>query len=415
MKRSSLNKHVAFSNGRCFIANCLIIFLTIGLANVIPLKAQQLDEQSLHLLDKKRYQVEEDIQNINNLLKTVEGKQKSGIQTLTLIKKKIDSRKQVLSTIDKQIITLQNQLSNKQEAIEILQADLVELRRSYTELLTQYYSYRNKTNWLMYIMASESVSQGYKRMKYLREILMLLQAQATKITDMTNQLNVEINNMSLKQKLLDDNLDDKKKEVGNLLSEEQESRNVLSSLKKQESELRAQLNERKKEYDRLDSEMKVFMREELNKNATIGISDEMLMAAKDFEQVKGMLPWPAMGIIVANFGSDNVHPVYKSLKMPNNNGIDIQTQTNAEVYSIFTGTVSKIFPMQGMGNCILIQHGSYYTLYARLATCDVKVGDQVKARQRIGTVLTIPEGSILHFQLWKRTEVQNPEKWLIKY
>ena len=263
-------------------------------------------------------------------------------------------------------------------------------------------------------MASESVSQAYRRMRYLREILYLLQEQANKITEMTNRLNGEIKDMTSKQRLLDNNIGDKNREVETLQSEERESKNVLTDLKQKEGSLRTRLEERKKDYDRLNAQMRAYMREELNRSATAGLTDAALLASKDFEVAKGFIPWPVVGTITAGFGTGSKHSMYKNIQLPNR-GVEIQTSPEAEVYAVFAGKVSKVFTIMGMGQSILVQHGTYYTLYSRLATSIVNAGDEVKARQRLGTVMNSEEGSTLHFEIYKDFEAQNPENWLLKY
>ncbi|MDR2562968.1 MAG: peptidoglycan DD-metalloendopeptidase family protein [Prevotellaceae bacterium] len=379
------------------------------------LRAQEPEGHNLQMLNQERKRTEEDIKNIDTQIKSIERDQKQGIQNISLLQRKIDSRKQLISTINRNISALQKKLLEKKEAIERLQADLDEVKRSCKELLTQYHSMQSRqTTWIMYIMASESVAQAYRRMRYLREIFYLLKEQADKITEMTDKLNGEIKTMSTTERELNSNIDDKNREMETLKTEERESKNVLSQLKRQEGNLRSKLDERKKEYDRLNSQMRIYMREELDRNAKTGHSDVDLLATKDFETAKGLIPWPAVGTIVAGFGTGSKHALYKNIKMPNA-GIDLQTSPDAEVYAVFAGTVSKVFSITGMGQCILIRHGIYYTLYSRLASVNVKLGDEVKPRQRIGIVMNSGEGYSLHFEIYKYTEAQNPENWLLKY
>ena len=271
------------------------------------------DNHNLQLLNKERERTEEDIKNIDNQIKSIERDQKQGIQNISLLQKKIDSRKQLISNINRNISVLQKQLSEKKEAIERLQADLDEVKRSCKELLTQYHSMQSRqTTWIMYIMASENVSQAYRRMRYLREVFYLLKEQADKITEMTGKLNEEIKAMSRTEHALNSNISDKNREMETLRSEEQESRNVLSELKLIEGSLRSKLDERKKEYDRLNNQMRIYMREELDRNAKTGPSDIDLLATKDFETAKGAIPWPAVGTIVAGFGTGSKHALYKT-------------------------------------------------------------------------------------------------------
>lgn len=393
--------------------NKIVLYILLLLASLTNgfLHAQPLD-----MLNEERKQIVKDIQHIDTLIRSIEGSQKSGLHELTLIRKKIDSRKQVLSNIDKQIDLLNAELERKQEAITILQADLESVQKTYADLLLNYYSNRNKDDWMMYIMASESVSQAYKRMRYFREILFLLQARADLIVSKTNQLNAEITDMARKQQLLQDNIGDKRKEVSILETEKKQSETVLSELKNQRQELLTQLEEKKRTYDRLTANLNEFYNSAEGKAAEASIKDLGLITER-FEANKGFLSWPAMGSIVLNFGKHK-HPVYKDVDTENN-GIDIQTPRNADVYSIFAGVVTRVFVMPKTGEkTLVINHGTYSSVYFKLGEIFVKTGDEVKARQRIATVASTSEGSILHFEIHKKSNPHhiplNPEQWLLK-
>ena len=100
--------------------------------------------------------------------------------------------------------------------------------------------------------------------------------------------------------------------------------------------------------------------------------------------------------------------------MVENQGVDIQTQKDAEVKSVFEGKVATTAFVPGMNSVVIIQHGDYYTLYAKLKTVNVKKGQIVRADQSVGSVFTDGAGiSELQFQVWKNSTKLDPEKWLV--
>ena len=106
------------------------------------------------------------------------------------------------------------------------------------------------------------------------------------------------------------------------------------------------------------------------------------------------------------------HPVFTTVKLPFNNGINIAMASGAEVKAVFDGEVRQIVVMPGYNKCVLVQHGNYFTFYCKLKYCSVKAGDKVKTGQKIGSVDTIAGQTELHFQVWKEQTPQNPEQWL---
>ena len=133
--------------------------------------------------------------------------------------------------------------------------------------------------------------------------------------------------------------------------------------------------------------------------------------SKEFLAGKGKLPMPVEGTVVGFYGKHK-HPVYKNVDLPFNNGINISTAADAKVHSVFEGVVSQIVVMPGYNQCVLLQHGEYFTFYCKLKNVNVKSGDKVWAGDVLGTVDTIAGETQLHFQLWKGTSSQDPLPWL---
>ena len=68
-----------------------------------------------------------------------------------------------------------------------------------------------------------------------------------------------------------------------------------------------------------------------------------------------------------------------------------------------------------MNNVIIIKHGNYFSLYARLKNLKVEKGDVVKSGAYLADVITNNEGTTeLHFQIWKNNIKLNPEKWIYR-
>ena len=68
-----------------------------------------------------------------------------------------------------------------------------------------------------------------------------------------------------------------------------------------------------------------------------------------------------------------------------------------------------------MNNVIIINHGDYFTLYAKLKNLKVVKGDTVSEGQVIADLVTNKDGvTQLQFQVWKNNIKLDPEKWIIK-
>ncbi|HEX9957286.1 MAG TPA: peptidoglycan DD-metalloendopeptidase family protein [Fibrella sp.] len=149
-----------------------------------------------------------------------------------------------------------------------------------------------------------------------------------------------------------------------------------------------------------------------NTRTASNLNREELALGSSFAASRARLPWPVQrGFVSERFGV-HPHPVLKGLKV-SNPGIDIQTNAGEPVRAIYDGIVMNVEFVMGSQNVVAIQHGDYYTIYAKLKNVTVKMGERVKARETIGTVGTDSRGnSELQFQIWKEFAKMNPENWL---
>lgn len=142
------------------------------------------------------------------------------------------------------------------------------------------------------------------------------------------------------------------------------------------------------------------------------LNDEESKLASSFTASRAHLPWPVTkGFISDHFGR-KPHPVLRGIFVENQ-GVDIQTNAGEGVRTVYDGIVQDVTSMPGMNTVVAIQHGDYFTVYAKLKSVSVRIGQRVKARESIGTVATDKNGvSEIQFQIWKEFTKLNPESWL---
>jgi murein DD-endopeptidase MepM/ murein hydrolase activator NlpD len=372
--------------------------------------------QALTELNKRRKKAEEEISYIDKLLKSNETRKKSGLEMLNLTQQKITQRRQMVADIDLQIHIVEQELRSKSQHVKSLQNHLQVLRKSYGSLIYQAYKFRNQNTWMMFVLSSENFGMAYRRWQYFKRFSERINELAQDIKETTGKINVEIATLTGKKQELVGLLSEKKVEVNRLQQEEKTSQQIIEKLSGQERELRTRLEKQRKEIEKINRQIERIITEETkkkDKNGTPRPVDRVLTS--NFENNRGNLPWPVQkGVIISRFGR-HPHPVYKGVELPPNNGIDISTEANTSAMSIFNGKVTRKFNIPGRHNCVMIQHGEYYTVYCNLENVTVQTGQEVKVGQRIGTIVAGEENNtVLHFQLWKGIDKQNPELWLAK-
>lgn len=149
------------------------------------------------------------------------------------------------------------------------------------------------------------------------------------------------------------------------------------------------------------------------KPETYELTPEARSIAANFEANQKRLPWPVTrGLVTSNFGPQR-HPIVKSVII-DNRGVDIATEGNAPIKAIFEGEVSRIYRMPNGQLVVIVNHGSYFSVYQGIIAVQVNNGDKVKKGDVIGSAYTNPVTSEtkLHFEIWKDTNAVNPLLWL---
>jgi murein hydrolase activator len=134
--------------------------------------------------------------------------------------------------------------------------------------------------------------------------------------------------------------------------------------------------------------------------------------AVGFGSLRGRLPWPTDGRIVAPFGAQ-VHPRFGTRTF--RNGVDIEAAEGTDITAVYAGHVIYTGWFKGFGNLIIVDHGSeYYTLYAHIGEIEVKEGEDVRQGQRIGAVGDTASlaGPRLYFEVRYQGKPQDPAEWL---
>jgi len=98
-----------------------------------------------------------------------------------------------------------------------------------------------------------------------------------------------------------------------------------------------------------------------------------------------------------------------------NNGVDIRTDPNATVRTIFEGTVVGIINNPIFKNAVIVSHGEYFTVYSKLESVSVAKGQKLSTKQTVGKVYTDTENQTeVHLEVWKGSEKINPALWIYK-
>lgn len=374
----------------------------------LPLSAQNTKTQ-----ESRKAKLEKEIEQINRQLKENTSRSNTALNELTLIRKKISNRSELVAESDREIAEISAKIVAKQEEIAALEGRLDTLSIYYSRLVRNAYKNRNAKVWYMYVLASDNIGQAFRRVGYLRDLSRQMNIQAEKIQATKTEIEEENARLMALRTEAQAVRNRRKIEVDALQKEESQSKTLVDRLKRDRKKYESSLASKKKQVDALNREIERIIREATKGSGGSGSKSKPVDYTLDaeFAKNKGKLPWPADGPVVEKYGQHN-HPVYTNVKLPFNNGVTISVSKGTQAKAVFNGEVKQIVVMPGYNKCVLVQHGNYFSFYCKLGSVNVKVGDKVKTGDVVGVVDTMDGTTQLHFQVWKGTTPQNPELWL---
>ena len=377
-------------------------------------------QSNLQKLKNQQAQLEKDIAVLNrNLAQNAKNKDAT-LNNLKLLQGKITAREKLIAGCDQTIAILDDSIGRCKKELDRLQARHDTLSLYYTRLIRGAYKNRDSRLWYMYILSSESIGQGFRRAGYLRGMSAQLNGQALLIRETAAQVAAEKERLDGLRKESESVRRKVNGERNQLKKEEADANHLINKLNKDSKKYQQQLKEKNRQKEALNRKIADLIRKESQKGSGKGsggnagkttstVVDTKL--SNEFAANKGHLPWPVEGSVVERFGKHN-HPVYTNVEMPENKGVTLSVARGTKAKAVFNGKVTQIVVLPGYNQCVLISHGAYFTLYSKLKSVAVKVGEKVTTGQVVGTVDTIGGEDLFHFELWKMDVPQNPEGWL---
>jgi murein hydrolase activator len=391
-----------------FIFSFLIIFQAFAQKTKEQLRIEK--QQAIQLLNEAQKILEETEQQKQNTL-----------GQLSALTNQISAGEALINSLNQEISLINNEMNELNAIIHSLESDLNRLKSEYGVMAYQSYKSGFGLRNLTFLFSSSSFSQLYLRKKYMEQYANERKKQVLLIKKVRESLMAQEKTLETKRQERTSLLNEELSQNRNLEKLKIKQNQLIGTLGKKQNDLKQELEERKKAIAQLDKLIADLVAQEIRESSKgksidkVTLSGNMITLSKSFESNVNKLPWPvAAGFISVHFGT-HPHPVYKKLSV-SNDGIDIQTNTNEIVKGVFDGTVKAIAFVPGdMKYVVLIQHGEYFTVYAKMKEVNVKKGQVVQTNEPLGIVNTNRDGvSELQFQVWKNNQKLNPENWIVK-
>ncbi len=406
-------------------------------------KDQRRNRQQVEQARRNIRQNERDVENNLHELELLDGQIADINKDIRRLRGKSDSIVRLIRPLNDSISQLNSRLDAMCEKYRSA------LRRSQTNA--------NSLNDITFVFSSTDFKQAWERYRSLRQFSRWRQRKSREIVETRQSLSLRHQRLDSLRAANQRVLKRVEQQRSSLERKKVETDRLVKSLKSHNSQLQKVLKRRQDEARKLEERLEKALAEELEQRRrqeeqaqkerarkeaerrrqvsgdTVRPSEsdrqyveQKPSGSKDqlndsrvltgtFEDNKGKMPYPVNGdfTIVKRFGRQK-HPRLPKVET-NNPGIDIETTRGATVHAVFGGEVSQIFKLAGYNNVIVLRHGDYVTVYANIASLNVRKGDKVTIGQQLGRVyVDKADGnrSVLHFELRREKDKQNPELWL---
>lgn len=330
-------------------------------------------------------------------------KEKSILSEIEQINKTIRKRQKELRYYDKRLSETRSRIRRLENEITLLNGKLKTRKSFLKERLKSLYK-QQRGDIVSILVSAKDYQDLIKRSKYISFIAYYDSKQMRIYSNEINELNIKMKRMKILRKDLEMNKRNVKKKTKELQSEREKKNKLFASLKSKRKYYEKMVKELEESSKDLLEMIKQLEKEKL----------PLSVIGKGFKVLKGRLPWPIMGEVIASFGKYN-DPTFNITTF--RKGIEIKSGAGNTVLAVAGGRVVYADWFKGYGLLLIINHGAgHHTLYAHLSEIFHKTGDIIKRRQAVGKIgesgiLNVPS---LYFEIRYKGKPVNPIKWLKK-
>jgi septal ring factor EnvC (AmiA/AmiB activator) len=391
-----------------------ILFLGLILSSAFSQTSKRDYQDELRNQNKAINSLNDEIHRLRGKIDKAETQERSAVKKILNLDEEISITEKLIKALKREEENTRGRISRLKENIRKNEDELDFLRERYELRIVNTYQKGQLTD-LEKVLSSTTWRQAMYRTHYLKIISEIEQNMTKKI----EKLLIEISQQKLEMEVtLRNNLNLKREKEKNIksyrklrISREKE----LNKIRSNKKSLANYIDEKEAGIQQLESIIKKVLEDKARFEREERIrQQQQALKTKSFKSLKGNLPWPANGRIIAKFGRQ-WNPKLKTTT--DNPGIDIKGQPGSEIRSIMNGVVTTITYLRGYGTTIIVDNGGgFYTVFSHLTNIQTHIDSEIRAGDVIaymGDSGSI-NGAKLHFEIWGKGQKLDPEKWLMK-
>ena len=366
--------------------------------------------QDYNDLIKKKNNLIKESNSLNTSLLETQSIQKNSLEELKIINSKIDLQERLLEVLEEEASILKSQEEHTENTLDTLLIELAVSKENYTKLIQTADKYRRSYNRLLFFLSAANFNQLIRRLYHFKKIETNRRKKYLEINLLRESILLQKKTIIQKKAEQADLTLLKNNKIEGLKKTKLSQEKIIGSLKNKEDSLAQAIKIKDAETKKITEEILRLLDQKNNQKENL--TPELTLISKNFSSNRGRLPWPvSAGFVISKFGTVP-HPILPGITIINN-GVEISSETN-NVRSVFDGEVSKVIVLPTGFKVIIIRHGEYFSVYSNLNFVNVRAGQKVKTKEKVGQLQAVEgkKNNILGFQIWRAREKLNPLHWI---
>jgi len=391
-----------------------IILLCFFMRFLYPQSSQRDYSEELRYQNDAINKMKKEIEKLSSKLRKANINETTTSKRITNLDEELALVNKLIQSLKKEENFNRDKVNNLKSRIKIKEDELSLLRLRYEQRIINTYL-KGRVSDLEKVLSSTSWRQAVYRTQYLKIVSSIEQ----KMTKEIESILLVINKDKLKlESLLRQSIAlkrDKQKQMASLRKMRIKREKELNRIRQDKSALANYMQEKSSGVKQLESIIKKVLEDKARNEREARIrQQQQALKTKEFNLLRGQLPWPTEGRVISKFGKQWNSRLKTTTDNP---GIDIKGQPGSSIRSTMSGVVTTITYIRGYGTTIIIDHGGgFYTVYSHVTNIQTQVDSEVRSGDVIaymgdsGSV----NGAKLHFEVWGKGQKLNPEEWLTK-
>ena len=390
------------------------IFLIFSCQFIIAQSDERDYDEELKYQNDAINALKTEINQLRLKIKTAESRERSASTRISSLDEEISLTAKLIRSLKSEEEKTRSRILQLKSDILKNENELESLRARYKKRVVNSYRKGRLTD-LEKVFSSTTWRQAIYRTQYLK----IISDIEKKLTNKIERLLIQISQQKLElEAVLRNNLKlvrDKQQQISSYRNMRIDREKELNRIRNDKKALSNYIEEKEAGVIQLESIIKKVLEDKARFERELRIRKQQeALKTKSFKALKGQLPWPAEGRIIAKFGRQWNSKLKTTTENP---GIDIKGQPGSPIRTVLGGVVTTITYIRGYGTTIIVDHGGgFYTVYSHVTNIQTVVDGQVQNGDIIaymGDSGSI-NGSKLHFEIWGKGQKLDPEKWLIK-